>query len=109
MASWIVGLIALAPGLALGFFLWLERGKRADAEERALKAGVRVAGLVAEMKELNELYARATGRLKTAEKMVERKEIYIDLLESKLADEDPADLVDGLFAGNGVPPSEGNN
>jgi hypothetical protein len=91
MASWIFSVIGLLPGLAISAVLWWERRKRAKAE--AVLAVLR-----SEFSALNEIYARESGLRRTAEKALERKEAYIELLEDKMAEDDPASLVDGLFS-----------
>lgn len=80
------GIGALLGTLGMGFVLWRERGKRADAEADLAHATARIT-------ELEKIEERA----KTLATIVGAKEVRIHELEVKLASIDPGAVLDSVF------------
>lgn len=94
MLEWLAGgaLGAVVASLGLGFLLWRERGKRADAELEWAEAAAELASVSLE-------HERLKGRESTLAKLVARKEARIRDLEAQLAAVDPGRLLDNVFGG----------
>jgi predicted RNase H-like nuclease (RuvC/YqgF family) len=86
----------LIPGIVVAILLWRERDRRAKAETK-------VASLLSEIKELDVLFERATGKMKSLEVVVTRKDAAMAKLEKKIAELDSEWLVDQLFGGVRTP------
>jgi hypothetical protein len=82
----------LIPGIVVAILLWRERDRRAKAETK-------VASLLSEIKELDVLFERATGKMKSLEVVVTRKDAAMAKMERKIAELDSEWLVDQLFGG----------